>query len=164
MGRLVLDALDEGPPPFVIGITSSAQDVQLVYELNVSLGVALSRSKDVICRQSKIITRHALYHGNYSGSNINLFWNYPENSEWISKIDRKGAGLFSKEIEEAPMLSFITKPKNVSAILTIDPGLSQNEMVILKNKLLVSPSLVYQKHIPWLRIRGRENLLFEPIK
>ena len=164
MGRLVLDALNECPPPFVLGITSSAQDVQLVYELNVSLSFALSRSADALCRNSKIIAHHALFRGNYSGSDVSLFWNYPEDSEWISKSNHKGTGLFSKEIENAPLLNFIIKPRNISALLTIDPELSQNEMVILQDKLLMSPSIVNYKQIPWLSIRGRENLLFEPVK
>lgn len=164
MGRLVLDALNEYSPPFVIGITSSVQDIQLVYELNVNLGFSLSRSADAFCRNSKIIARHALFRGSYSGSDINLFWNYPEDSEWVSKSNNKGTGLFSKETEDAPLLNFIIKPKNISALITIDPELSQNEMVILQNKLLMSPSIVNHKQIPWLSIRGRENLLFETIK
>tara|TARA_B110000444_G_scaffold238400_1_gene251955 strand:- start:3474 stop:3968 length:495 start_codon:yes stop_codon:yes gene_type:complete len=164
LGRLVLDALNEYSSPFVIGITSSVQDIQLVYELNVNLGFALSRSADAFCRNSKIIARHALFRGSYSGSDVNLFWNYPEDSEWVSKSNNKGTGLFSKETEDAPLLNFIIKPKNISALITIDPELSQNEMVILQNKLLMSPSIVNHKQIPWLSIRGRENLLFETIK
>ena len=105
-----------------------------------------------------------MFRGCYSGSDVNLFWNYPEDSEWVSKSNNKGTGLFSKETEDAPLLNFIIKPKNISALITIDPELSQNEMVILQNKLLMSPSVVNHKQIPWLSIRGRENLLFEPIK
>ena len=164
LARLVLDALDEGFPPLVLGIMSPAQDIRLVYDLNVNLGWALTRYKDVICRHSKTLTRHAIYRGNYYGSSISLFWNSPESSEWVSKTDQTGAGLFSKEIEEPPMLRFLRKPKNISALLTIDPELSQNEMVILQNRLSMSPSLVNYEQIPWLSIRGRENLLFEPIK
>ncbi len=88
----------------------------------------------------------------------------PRVSNWISKDLSKGAGLFSEEIEDAPFLRFIRKPKNVDALIIIEPELSQNEMLILQKTMDKTSSIVGAKSVPWLEIKDRENLRFDTQK
>ncbi len=164
MGRLVLDNQDEGSSPTVFGITCAFSDIGLVFDLNFIFGWGLFRVSDIRCRHSSVITTHAIYRGIFSGSEISLFWNAPEFSEWALGERKTGGGLFSGEDEVAPKLLFLKNPKKIHALLTIDPELSQKEMLILRQKILKTTFVLNIIQLPWLSIRGRENLLFEPIK
>jgi hypothetical protein len=105
-----------------------------------------------------------LYKGGGNGEDVHVFWNRPESSNWVSKDLSKGAGLFSDETEDAPFLRFIRKPKNIDALIIIEPELSRNEMLILQKTMETTSSIVGAKPIPWLEIKNRENLRFDTQK
>ena len=164
MGRLVLNVQDENDNPSVFGLSTTFDDISFVFTLNQIFNWRLKRAPDLICYQGKVVTRHVLYKGGYNGEDVHVFWNHPESSDWVSKDLSKGAGLFSEEAEDAPFLRFIRKPKNVDALIIIEPELSQNEMLILQKTMDTISSIVGAKPIAWLGIKSRENLRFDAQK
>lgn len=161
MGRLVLNVQDESDIPSVMGVSAILGDIAFVFKLNEVFNWKLKRASDVLCYHEKVITKHVLYRGVSGCEEINVFWNQPESSDWISKKSLKGTGLFSEETEAAPLLRFLKKPKNIDALILIEPKLSQNEMLILQKTMDTIPSIVGVKTIPWLEIKNRENLHFD---
>ena len=164
MGRLVLNVQDENDNPSVLGLSTTLNDIAFVFKLNQVFNWKLKRAPDLFCYLGGVVTRHALYKGGGIGENVHVFWNHPESSNWISKDLSKGAGLFSEEIEVAPFLRFIRKPKTIDALIVIEPELSQNEMLILQKTMYKTSSIVGTKPLPWLEIKGRENLRFDTQK
>lgn len=164
MGRLVLNVQDENDNPSVLGLSTALSDITFVFKLNQVFHWKLKREPDLLCYQDKVVTRHVLYRGSGIGEDIHVFWNHPESSDWISKDLTKGAGLFSGETEDAPFLRFVRKPKNVDALIIIEPELSRNEMLILQKSMDTISSIVGAKPIPWLGIKNRENLRFDAQK
>ena len=164
MGRLVLNVQDENDSPSVLGLSTTLDDITFVFKLNHVFNWKLKRAQDLLCYQGKVLTRHVIYKGGGNGENIHVFWNRPESSNWVSKDLCKGDGLFSDETEDAPFLRFIRKPKNIDALIIIEPELSRNEMLILQKTMDTTSSIVGTKHIPWLEIKNRENLRFDTQK
>jgi hypothetical protein len=164
VGRLVLNVQDENDNPSVFGLSTALDDISFVFTLNQIFNWKLKRVPDLLCYQGKVVTRHVLYKGGGSGEDVHVFWNHPESSDWVSKDLSKGAGLFSEEAEDAPFLRFIRKPKNVDALIIIEPELSQNEMLILQKTMDTTSSIVGAKPIAWLGIKSRENLRFDTQK
>ncbi len=164
MGRLVLNVQDENDSPSVLGLSTILDDITFVFKLNQIFNWRLKRAQDLLCYQGKVLTRHVLYKGGGNGEDVHVFWNRPESSNWVSKDLSKGAGLFSDETEDAPFLRFIRKPKNIDALIIIEPELSRNEMLILQKTMETTSSIVGAKPIPWLGIKNRENLRFDAQK
>ena len=164
MGRLVLNVQDENGSPSVLGLSTILDDITFVFKLNQIFNWRLKRAQDLLCYQGKVLTRHVLYKGGGNGEDVHVFWNRPESSNWVSKDLSKGAGLFSDETEDAPFLRFIRKPKNIDALIIIEPELSRNEMLILQKTMETTSSIVVAKPIPWLEIKNRENLRFDTQK
>ena len=164
MGRLVLNVQDENDSPSVLGLSTILDDITFVFKLNQIFNWRLKRAQDLLCYQGEVLTRHVLYKGGGNGEDVHVFWNRPESSNWVSKDLSKGAGLFSDETEDAPFLRFIRKPKNIDALIIIEPELSRNEMLILQKTMETTSSIVGAKPIPWLEIKNRENLRFDTQK
>ena len=164
MGRLVLNVQDENDNPSVLGLSTTLDDIAFVFKLNQVFNWRLKRAPDLFCYVGEVVTQHVLYKGGGNGENVHVLWNQPESSNWISKDLSKGAGLFSEEIEGAPFLRFIRKPKNIDALIIIEPELSQNEMLILQKTMDTISSIVGAKPIAWLGIKSRENLRFDTQK
>ena len=164
MGRLVLNVQDENDNPSVLGLSTTLDDIAFVFKLNQVFNWRLKRAPDLFCYVGEVVTQHVLYKGGGNGENVHVMWNHPESSNWISNDLSKGAGLFSEEIEGAPFLRFIRKPKNIDALIIIEPELSQNEMLILQKTMDKTSSIVGAKPLPWLEVKGRENLRFDTQK
>jgi hypothetical protein len=164
VGRLVLNVQDENDSPSVLGLSTILDDITFVFKLNQIFNWRLKRAQDLLCYQGKVLTRHVLYKGGGNGEDVHVFWNRPESSNWVSKDLSKGAGLFSDETEDAPFLRFIRKPKNIDALIIIEPELSRNEMLILQKTMETTSSIVGAKPLPWLEVKGRENLRFDTQK
>ena len=150
--------------PSVLGLSTTLDDITFVFKLNQVFNWRLKRAPDLFCYVGEVVTQHVLYKGGGNGENVHVMWNHPESSNWISKDLSKGAGLFSEEIEGAPFLRFIRKPKNIDALIIIEPELSQNEMLILQKTMDTISSIVGAKPIAWLGIKSRENLRFDTQK
>ena len=163
MNRLVLDVVDDGPPPSVLGLSTSLSDVSLVFALNRSLSWGLIRHEDWRCVQKPLYSTHALYRGLCHGLDVSLLWNAPESSTWIEAPASAAVDLFSEEVTEAPKRVLIKKPKNLHALLIVEPELSPQEMVILQRRIASIPGVVGQNILPWSTLRERENFLFEPL-
>ena len=163
MNRLVLDVVDDGPPPSVLGLSTSLSDVSLVFALNRSLSWGLIRHEDWRCVQKPLYSTHALYRGVSAGKDISLLWNLPESTDWIQPPSSTSTDLFSEEVAAAPKRTLVQKPKNLHALLIVEPELSQQEMVILQRRIASIPGVVGQNILPWSTLRERENFLFEPL-
>ena len=163
MNRLVLDVVDDGPPPSVLGLSTSLSDISLVFALNRSLSWGLIRHEDWRCVQKPLYSTHALYRGVSAGKDISLLWNLPESTDWIQPPSSTSTDLFSEEVAAAPKRTLVQKPKNLHALLIVDPELSQQEMVILQRRIASIPGVVGQNILPWSTLRERENFLFEPL-
>lgn len=163
MNRLVLDVVDDGPPPSVLGLSTSLSDISLVFALNRSLSWGLIRHEDWRCVQKPLYSTHALYRGVSAGKDISLLWNLPESTDWIQPPSSTSTDLFSEEVAAAPKRTLVQKPKNLHALLIVEPELSQQEMVILQRRIASIPGVVGQNILPWSTLRERENFLFEPL-
>ena len=163
MNRLVLDVVDDGPPPSVLGLSTSLSDISLVFALNAHLSWSLERHADWRCIQKPLYSTHALYRALHRGLNISLMWNLPESSDWIDRPAPAAADLFSEEVATPPKRPLVQKPKNLHALLILEPELSPQEMVILQRRIASIPGVVGQNVLPWSTLRERENFLFEPL-
>ena len=163
MNRLVLDVVDDGPPPSVLGLSTSLSDISLVFALNHGLSWGLIRHEDWRCVQKPLYSTHALYRGVSAGKDISLLWNLPESTDWIQPPSSTSTDLFSEEVAAAPKRTLVQKPKNLHALLIVEPELSQQEMVILQRRIASIPGVVGQNILPWSTLRERENFLFEPL-
>lgn len=163
MNRLVLDVVDDGPPPSVLGLSTSLSDISLVFALNAHLGWAFKRFPDWPCSQPPLASIHALYRTHFRGQDLALLWNVPESTEWIKAPKPAALDLFSEEISAPPKRVLVQKPKNLHALLILEPELSPQEMVILQRRIASIPGVVGQNILPWSTLRERENFLFEPL-
>lgn len=163
MNRLVLDVVDDGPPPSVLGLSTRLSDISLVFALNTGLSWSLVRHSDWRCVQKPLYSTHALYRGICDGLEVSLLWNLPDEAAWIDPPSSGGLDLFSGEIVAAPMRPLVQKPKNLHAVLILEPELSPQEMVILQHRIASTPGVVGQTILPWSTLRERENFLFEPL-
>jgi len=163
VNRLVLDVVDDGPPPSVLGLSTSLSDISLVFALNAGLSWQLVRHEDWRCVQKPLYSTHALYRGVCAGQDVSLLWNLPESTDWIQAPAATSADLFSEEVAAAPKRVLVQKPKNLHALLIVEPELSPQEMVILQRRIASIPGVVGQNILPWSTLRERENFLFEPL-
>ena len=163
MNRLVLDVVDDGPPPSVLGLSTRLSDVSLVFAINAGLSWALTRYPDWRCIQKPLYSTHALYRGICDGVEVSLLWNIPDEADWIGAPSSGGLDLFSEQTSEVPKRPLLQKPKNLHAVLIIEPELSPQEMVILQRRIASIPGVVGQNILPWSTLRERENFLFEPL-
>ena len=163
MSRLVLDVVDEGPPPSILGLSTSLSDVSLVFTLNTALSWSLVRYSDWRCVQPPLHSYHALYRCHFQGRDISLMWNLPEKSAWTSAPRAAPLDLFSEEASAPPLRPLLQKPIRVHGLLVIDPALSPEEMVILQRRIASALGVVGQHVLPWSILRERENFLFEQL-
>ena len=163
MSRLVLDDVDEGTPPSLLGLSSALSDTSLVFQLNHHLRWALGRVEDHRCVQTPLRTTHALYRGHLGAQEQALFWNITEESAWLSGHAPASQDLFSAEDSDAPKRPLVQKPARIHAVLILDPPLSPAEMVILQRQIAQIPGVVGQNILPWSTLRVRDHFLLEPL-
>ncbi|MDG1252891.1 MAG: hypothetical protein P8N56_04355 [Schleiferiaceae bacterium] len=164
MSRLVLDEVDEGPPPSLLGLSTSLSDVTFIFRLNQTLRWGLRRVGDLDCIQAPIRSGHALFRNAQGAQEQAVFWNFPDHSAWLKGEAPASNDLFSETLSEAPKRPLVQKPKNIHAVLIMDPPLSPGEMVILQRQIASIPEVLGQQVLPWSSLRVRENFLLEPLK
>ena len=163
MSRLVLDDVDEGPPPSLLGLSTALSDVSFIFQVNHSLRWTLRRVEDLACIQSPIRSHHALFRGAQGAQEQAVFWNLPDESTWLAGEAPPSDDLFSESLSAAPKRPLVQKPKNIHAVLIMDPPLSPAEMVILQRQIASIPGVLGQQILPWSSLRVRENFLLEPL-
>lgn len=163
MSRLVLDDVDEGTPPSLLGLSTSLSDPTLVFFLNQTLSWSLRRVEDLSCVQAPLRSRHALYRGAVGAQEQALFWNTPEETAWLAGHTPSSSGLFSGEDTAPPRRPFLQKPPRIHAVLILDPPLSPGEMVNLQRQIALISGVVGQNVLPWSTLRVRDHFLLEPL-